>query len=121
MLLVSTMMSRCFSSARATASVLVPMLRKDRAAVRDVLRAARRDRGLGGIVQPAAILVADVGHGRGQQRAAVHALQLAAVGQFGQIAADGLRRDVEMRGQFIDADPPVAPGDGQDLGQADVL
>ncbi|GAA5077482.1 hypothetical protein GCM10023209_27720 [Roseibacterium beibuensis] len=35
--------------------------------------------------------------------------------QLGQIAADGLHRDIELGGEIIDADPPDFAGYAQDI------
>jgi hypothetical protein len=94
---------------------------KERGAVGDVAHAARGDGGLCGIVQAAPVFVADIGDGRLQHRAAVHAFQLALCGQFGQVAPHRLQRHVEMRCQRLDRHPPIAARDAEDLGQAHAL
>ena len=47
--------------------------------------------------------------------AAVHPLQHAPFGEQAQVAAYGLRGDLEVVGQCGDLDPAVVPGTGQDL------
>ena len=50
----------------------------------------------------------------------MHALQLAGLGQFGQVAPDGLQRHAEMLRQPLDGDLAVAAGDLEDLGWRNV-
>ena len=120
-LLVMTIRLRCFRSARATASVVVPMFMKIETPSGICCRHHAGDRVLLLARQAAAVLVAERDHPRGDHRAAVHAGELADVAELAQVAADGLRGDVEMRGQPLDRDLARLARDGQDLGVAEVL
>ena len=94
---------------------------KDRAAVRDVFGTGAGDARLSLFMQVAPLGIADVTGPRGQYRAAVHPLQLAAIGQFGEVTADGLMGDAEMFGQPIDGDFAFASGDFKNVGMAECL
>ena len=111
MLLVTTVMLRWFSSSRATASVVVPRFRIIDAVVGDRRRAGPGDGGLRALVHPAPRLIADVGHPGARHRATMHPVQMPGVGQLGQIAADGLQRDVEPLRQIFDHHPAFGAGD----------
>jgi hypothetical protein len=68
--------------------------------------------------QLAARLVADMRHRRHRDGAAVKATQDAALGQVGEILADGLRRQIEAAGELVDVEPAFRLGQGHDLGLA---
>ncbi len=49
------------------------------------------------------------------------AFQLARLGQFRQVAADGLERNTELFGQTFDRDLPLPAGGFEDIGMAEGL
>jgi hypothetical protein len=53
-------------------------------------------------MQTAAVLIADIGHARGQDRPAIDPRQLTGIAQFRQVAADRLQGHAEMAGQILD-------------------
>ena len=96
-------------------------IKEDRGAIGDGGSAGAGDGLLGVLMQAAAFFVDDVGHARGQDRATVDSFEFTGIGQFGQIAADGLDRDVEPLGQIFDHDLALGPGDFQNVGLAECL
>ena len=67
----------------------------DRTIVGNRRRAGARNRCLSPLVQAAAFVIAQIGHTRARHSAAVHPVQITRVGQFGQVAADGLQGDIK--------------------------
>ena len=106
--------------ARATSSVVVPILMKSEQSLGMSSAARRADALLLVGRQLAARLIGDVLDAGREQRAAMGAGQQALVAEVVEVLADGLRRHVEARGKFIDRDRPVWRAMRQDLVLAEI-
>ncbi len=99
--------------ARATSSVVVPILMNSEEPLEISAAACSPMRALFVIGQMPARLIGDVLDTGCQDRAAMGARQQALAAEVIEILADGLRRHIELGGQFLDIDPAVEAGQCQ--------
>jgi len=73
------------------------------------------DRGFGSGVHSPARIIANIGHTRAHYGTAMYPFQLPRLGQFGQIAADGLQGHAKARGKVFYHHPPLGARQFQNL------